>query len=566
VNSAAQALERLKSLARLLLAASLGLAFLLVPPRGHHLYPLLGFVLALYFLYSSLSLLFYRQLTSRSWQLAVLTGDLAALAVVLLVAPSHSAAFILFFLYMALQAGLWHGWWAAAGLSVLLSGAYLAMAWREAFAGASFVGAFPQENWVVIGGLVAAGALVGTLAQRERRRLEREVEVEDFARLLSLDTRWPELWTRWLGELSERFRAREALLAYHNPETDRVVLWRYASEDGKEALEELDRPPRDARTFMLDATPLSVLGHGLKNDATAKWHLRHEFSSTATVQESFFLPGRFRSEFSPASMLSVPVRVGEGGRARVFLLDARRGEFTLAQFDELQGLLSGLAPMLANLLTVRSLIAQAVNHERDDISRALHDGVAQTLASLEMQLKVYQRLAANDPQRTAEELAHLQSVVKQEQEGLRRFIRTLKPVRVPAGELRQWMLAHCAQFQQETGIEVSLDAKPVEATLPEGVCREVFQILREALHNVRKHAQAKHVFVRLLQDDSCLRLQIEDDGRGFSFSGSYAQEALEQRGLLPVSIGEHARAVGGLVTIDSTPGRGATLHLEIPLD
>jgi signal transduction histidine kinase len=568
VNSAAQALERLKALARLLLAASVGLAFMLAPPRTQHLYLLVALVLVVYFLYAALALPFHQQLTSAQWQVAGLVGDLAVLAVVLLAAPGHSGAFILFFVYFALLAGLWKGWWAAAGLSLLVSAAYLALAWRDSLTTLrpAWLGTFSEENWIVIGGLVAAGALVGTLAQRERRHLERAVEVERFGQLLSFDTRWEELWDRWLKELSHRFKARRALLAYHNPETDRVSLWQFRSDRERAAADETDRPPRDARTFLLDATPLGIMGNGFARPSGADWHLRHEFSPATTVRQAFNLPGRFALEFSPRSLLSVPLSIGSGGRARVFLLDSQRGEFTLGEFTELQWLMAGLAPMLANLLTVRGLIAQAVNQERDEISRSLHDGVAQTLASLEMQLKVYQGMAGSDPQRTAVELARLQGVVKQEQEALRRFVRTLKPVRVPAGELGQWMLAHCAQFQQETGIEVDVQAQPVDATLPEGVCREVFLILREALHNVRKHAGARHVTVRLQQDDSHLQLLIRDDGNGFSFSGSYTQEALDAKGLLPVSIGEHARAVEGVLTIESLPGSGATVRVDVPLD
>jgi signal transduction histidine kinase len=85
------------------------------------------------------------------------------------------------------------------------------------------------------------------------------------------------------------------------------------------------------------------------------------------------------------------------------------------------------------------------------------------------------------------------------------------------------------------------------------------------LHNVRKHAGARHVLVRLRLEEEQLRLVVDDDGRGFPFAGTYTQRALEEQGLMPVSIGEHARALGGAITIDSTPGNGATLRVDIPL-
>jgi len=229
VDSAAQVLERLKALARLVLAASVGLALLLAPPRATPLFPLLGFIFAVYFIYAALGLFFHRELTSKRLQAAALVGDIAALGVVLLVAPAHSTAFLLFFLYFALLAGLWRGWLAAAVFSLLVSMTYMWLAWKESLAGPEvrFLVTLSGENWTVIGGLLAAGSLVGTLAQRERRHVERAAEVERFARLLSLDARWPELWKGWLKELGARFRARRTLLAYHDPETDRVTLWQF---------------------------------------------------------------------------------------------------------------------------------------------------------------------------------------------------------------------------------------------------------------------------------------------------------------------------------------------------
>ncbi|MFB3095988.1 MAG: sensor histidine kinase, partial [Candidatus Acidiferrales bacterium] len=165
----------------------------------------------------------------------------------------------------------------------------------------------------------------------------------------------------------------------------------------------------------------------------------------------------------------------------------------------------------------------------------------------------------------AGELGQLQQVVQGEREEFRRFLRALKPVRVTPGELAQWLLAHCAQLQQETGIQVETQIEPVQENLPEGVCREVVLILREALHNVRKHAGARQVLVRLRQDENCLRLVVDDDGRGMPFSGTYTQEALMEKGLAPVSICERLRGLGGTLTIESTPGSGLTLRMEIPL-
>lgn len=566
MNPSPPAIERVKALARLVLAAMLGLAFLLAPPRDAPLYPLLGFIFGVYLLLAAVAVLLARRLAGHRWRGAAGAGDVAVLAVVLLLAPNLPAAFLLFFVYFALAAGLWRGWRAAVGLSLLVSLAYLGLAWREAMAetGATLVETLKRESWRVVLGLLATGALVGTLAQRERRHLERATVVEHFAGLLHLDTGWPQLWRRWLEGLCQRFQASRALLVFRDPETDRVLLWDLRRREPDSHFEESERPPRDAHEFLLGEEPHSFLANRLDQGA-GEWHQRREASSPEGAEKKLELPERLVHEFSPRSLLSTPLDARGRGEGRLFLLDGGGGGFASAQLDDLEELVRRLAPVLVNLLTIRSLITQAVDQERERIVRELHDGVAQTLASVGMQLEVYKRQATQEPARTGRELGELQAVVKEEQEELRRYLRTLKPVRVRADELSQWMVAHCAQFQMETGIQVELWSEPLGESLPEGVCREVFLILREALHNVRKHAGAKHVLVKLRQDGAYLRLLVDDDGCGFSFSGTYSQRALEESGLGPVSIGERTRALGGALTIDSTPGSGATLRVDIPL-
>jgi signal transduction histidine kinase len=353
------------------------------------------------------------------------------------------------------------------------------------------------------------------------------------------------------------------LLAYRQEQTDRVLVWDFREDSRGGACEESDRPPRDAGAFLLQAGALAFLGQALDTLGGGRWLVAE--AEAAPREKRFEVPPRFREEFAPRSLASVPLRASGGWNARLFLLDADTSAFTPAQLDDLRELLEGLGPVLANLLTVRSLVAERVGEERERIVRHLHDGIAQTLASIEMQLEVFRRQAGEEPARAAEGLARLHQAVRREQAELRRYLRTLQPVRVPAAELHRRLLAHCAQFQQETGIEVDVTAEPVEETLPEGVCREVFQILREALHNVRKHAEAKHVLVRFEQENTMLRLTVDDDGRGYPFSGTFSLPTLEEQGLAPVSIAEHTRALGGWLTIDSTPGSGATLRVEIPL-
>ena len=81
---------------------------------------------------------------------------------------------------------------------------------------------------------------------------------------------------------------------------------------------------------------------------------------------------------------------------------------------------------------------------------------------------------------------------------------------------------------------------------------------------MRKHSQAQQVLVRLGSSDGTWRLTIEDNGRGFPFSGRVSQSELDTMGKGPVVIKERVRLIDGELTIESTPGRGSRLEISVP--
>ena len=100
--------------------------------------------------------------------------------------------------------------------------------------------------------------------------------------------------------------------------------------------------------------------------------------------------------------------------------------------------------------------------------------------------------------------------------------------------------------------------------LPQKVCRELARIVQESLVNVRKHSGAHNVLVRLAQRAGNLQLTVEDDGKGFSFSGRLSGAELESSGKGPSVIRERVRLLDGELAIESNPGHGARLEVRIP--
>src|SRR5262249_62351331 len=97
-----------------------------------------------------------------------------------------------------------------------------------------------------------------------------------------------------------------------------------------------------------------------------------------------------------------------------------------------------------------------------------------------------------------------------------------------------------------------------------GTRHELVRIGQEGLTNSRKHTGAKQVMVRLASMRGSVRLVIEDDGRGFSFSGRRSQRELEVMSAGPLIIRERVRALRGELNILSTPGKGARLDVKVP--
>jgi two-component system NarL family sensor kinase len=202
--------------------------------------------------------------------------------------------------------------------------------------------------------------------------------------------------------------------------------------------------------------------------------------------------------------------------------------------------------------------------ERQRIAADFHDGPLQSFISFQIRLDVLRRILERDLAAGLEELGQLQRLSQAQVKELRSFVRSMRPVDSEAS-LVAAIRRLVDDFQKETGIAVTFVGgdKPV-AVAPE-ISTDVLQMVREALHNVQKHAHASRVAVAVEQPGKALEISIDDNGAGFPFSGAYSLDELDLLRLGPVSLKRRARAVGADLSIESRPGRGAGLKLKIPL-
>jgi len=154
--------------------------------------------------------------------------------------------------------------------------------------------------------------------------------------------------------------------------------------------------------------------------------------------------------------------------------------------------------------------------------------------------------------------------VQNETTSLRTLIHQLKPVNFDPRHLVDFLAGMIERYRYETGISAKFVCDVGDVTLRPQVCREIAGIVQEALANVQKHSGAENVLVRLGADEGTWILTIEDDGRGFAFSGRLSQSELEKIRGGPLVIKERVRSLGGELTIESKPSQGARLVITFP--
>jgi signal transduction histidine kinase len=213
---------------------------------------------------------------------------------------------------------------------------------------------------------------------------------------------------------------------------------------------------------------------------------------------------------------------------------------------------------------LRAEAARAAEAARERIAGDFHDGPLQNVISLQIRLEILRHLLERDRDEGLRELTELQELAKAIVAELRSFLRTMRPPPVEGADLRVSLRRVVEDFQKDTGIPVRFGEAEAPLMAPSETGIEVLQIVREALYNVHKHAQAGRVAVSIERVGKNLEVEVDDNGAGFPFSGSFTLEELEILRIGPRSIRRRVRGLGGDLLIESRPGQGAGLKIRVP--
>ena len=235
----------------------------------------------------------------------------------------------------------------------------------------------------------------------------------------------------------------------------------------------------------------------------------------------------------------------------------RRTQEAHAQLQErsrselkVQELLQHKSDLLQRLYTAKE-------DERLALARELHDEMGQTSTAIRTEVAVLQRIGRLHPEadesvkRIAESAQHLSQMTRQ-------MLHRLRPPALDSMGLEQALVSLCDNWQNSTQNLCEFKTSALPEGLNDYACVTVYRIVQEALTNVTRHANAKHVRVQLTLDTQGLNLNIEDDGQGMADT----QAVHQGFGLLGMQ--ERVASVAGRMSISSKLGQGVRLAIQIP--
>jgi two-component system sensor histidine kinase DegS len=205
----------------------------------------------------------------------------------------------------------------------------------------------------------------------------------------------------------------------------------------------------------------------------------------------------------------------------------------------------------------------ARGNERQRIAADFHDGPLQSFISFQIRLEIIRKLLDRDPHAATQELVELQQFGRAQVTELRAFVRTMQPTEVTPTNLSAVVRETVEHFERDSGIQANLNCGDL-SLVDEGIAGELLQIVREVLNNVRKHSKASQVAMSIQSGLREISIAVEDDGSGFSFSGSYNLDELEILRLGPRSIKARVRTLGGDLILESRPGERSSLRINVP--
>jgi signal transduction histidine kinase len=261
------------------------------------------------------------------------------------------------------------------------------------------------------------------------------------------------------------------------------------------------------------------------------------------------------------SFLGVPI-VAKGDIIGAFYLTEKRGR--PAAFDErdekvISVLAAHAAIAIENARLFEASRELSVIEERNRLARELHDAMTQNLFSLSLTAEAAAGSVRTDPARAEAEIDRVRKLARETQAELRSLVFELRPPDLEADGLVATVRKDLDVLGRAHGLRAHLHVHGTPEVDSE-VETELYRIVQEALSNAVRHAQAKAISVDVHAGGGTVTIAVRDDGVGFDPGA----RAIRERRLGLTSMRERAEALGGKIVVETAPGSGTAVTVEVP--
>jgi len=570
-----QRIERILAATRAFLALASLFAIWIDPTEPLHYTSIVYGLLLLFVLESVgvLALVRTQKTSSPRFRLAVHAIDILWPALIAIFTAGPNSPFYLFYTFVLLEAAYRWGLQATlvtalASTVLFISQSFFTIAKGYSFS-TIFRGSYDLNSFVMRGVyLLIMGYLLGYLGEEEKNLREETASIGKVMMKARAEAGMRGALEAVFGEIMGLFRTHHAALAVLDHNSGRAFVWdaqqRAPSPKVILSTKELHAQHYEKSLF---ETPGHVW-HATRNHKGADGREYDIYAldedGRRLFDESWSPPGVLTDHQEVRSFLGVRALYADEWSSVLLLFEPNLRSSRESAVRFLRSLALQVSPAIYTAFLTSRLRSRAGALERARVARELHDGVIQSLIGLEMEVDVLRRQPETAPSTLVDRLVHIQRILRQEVLNLRELMQQMKPIDIRPAQLLDFLVTMVDKFQRDTGISSRFVSTLTEVSLPPRVCNQLARIVQEALVNTRKHSGAQQVLVQLGQQDGRLKLVVDDNGRGFDFSGRLTLSELDAVRKGPLVIKERVRSIGGELVVESVPGKGSRVEVSVP--
>lgn len=294
-------------------------------------------------------------------------------------------------------------------------------------------------------------------------------------------------------------------------------------------------------------------------DLAWKTHIRDRHPTIYDVETASELTPRqrqFMQRLGMKTLLGVPLLLGTEIIGSFTLRFMERREFQADDLELMQALAHHATLAIQLVRMAERSREAAILEERNRLAREIHDTLAQAFTGISIQLGVAKWLLQQDPAAVAEIIDRADTLAQSGLAEAQRSVWALRPDDKKYADLAQQLSISVDQMTTSAPVQINLQILGTPRLLPPAIGKNILRIGQEAITNTLKHAQATNLSIQLTYTEKMVELCLQDNGRGFLPN-------VDTGGFGLISMSERADRIGGQLTINSQPGQGTEICIQV---